>query len=107
MLRAALVLMVLLAGPALAATGGDQVNTSHGEAYSRAWCSACHAVGRGEAAAESSAVPSFQSLADNPELTEIALHAFLNTPHRTMLNVILSPDQADDIVTYILSLRHK
>jgi cytochrome c len=107
MFRVAFALMMLLVRPALADVAGDRVDTSRGQAYARAWCSACHAVGRGETTEAFSTAPSFQSLADNPELTEIALRSFLRTPHKTMPNVILRPDEAADVVTYILSLRHK
>jgi cytochrome c len=107
MFRLALALPVLLLGQAVAYAEGDRVDTSRGQAYARAWCSACHAVGRGEATEAFSTAPSFQSLADNPELTEIALRAFLRTAHKTMPSVILQPDEADDVVTYILNLRHK
>jgi len=98
---------LLLAGQAFAAPAEDRVDTSRGETYARAWCAACHAVARGEKAEAFSTAPSFQSLSENPELTSIALHAYLQTPHKKMLNVILQPDEADEIVAYILSLKQK
>jgi len=107
MFRVTLALVVLLAGQAHAAGGEDRVDPARGEAFARAWCSACHVVGRGQPAKAFNTAPSFQSLADNPELTEIALHVFLRTSHPAMPNVIVRPDEADDIVAYILSLRHK
>jgi hypothetical protein len=40
-------------------------------------------------------------------VTEIALRAFLQTPHANMPNIMLTQEQTDDIVTYILSLRRR
>jgi mono/diheme cytochrome c family protein len=97
---------LLLTGQALAGAE-DRADTSRGADYARAWCAACHAVERGEKAEAFSTAPSFQSLSENPELTAIALHAYLQTPHNKMLNVILRPEQADEIVAYILSLKQK
>jgi hypothetical protein len=35
----------------------------------------------------------------------MSLHAFLITPHANMPDYRLTPQQIDDVVTYILSLR--
>ena len=34
-----------------------------------------------------------------------ALRVFLGTPHATMPNLRLAPEQADDLIAYILSLK--
>lgn len=39
--------------------------------------------------------------------TSISLHAFLMTPHVNMPNYRLTPQEIDDVVTYILSLRRR
>ena len=103
---ALLATMLLLIGPALGA-GEDRVETTRGETYAKAWCAVCHPVERGEKNEAFSTAPSFQSLAENPELTSLALHAYLQTSHQRMLNVILRPEEADAIVDYILGLRQK
>jgi hypothetical protein len=38
-------------------------------------------------------------------MTSIALSAALNTSHRSMPNIMLSPDERADIIAYILSLK--
>ena len=40
-----------------------------------------------------------------PAATETALRIFLGTPHATMPNLRLAPEQTDDVITYILSLK--
>ena len=38
-------------------------------------------------------------------MTGVALNAFLHTSHRTMPNLILTADQTNGIIAYILSLK--
>jgi hypothetical protein len=38
-------------------------------------------------------------------VTATALYAFLTTPHELMPNLVLTPDEAADVIAYILSLR--
>jgi hypothetical protein len=64
-------------------------------------CSQCHGVKRGEKSPDA-AVPSFSDVADEPSLTEYTLRVFLKTPHPTMPNLIIKPDEMDDIVSYIV-----
>lgn len=88
-----------------AATGQPHAGNpaSRGEALVGAWCLPCHSVGR------PGAVPSrdldFAAIARMPSTTEMSLRAFLQSSHREMPNVILQPQDRDDIITYILSLR--
>jgi len=49
--------------------------------------------------------PRFQVIAGVPGMTATALSAALNTSHRTMPNVILTPDEQAHIIAYILSLK--
>jgi hypothetical protein len=38
-------------------------------------------------------------------MTTTALRAFLQTRHPKMPNLILTPEQSDDVITFLLSLR--
>ena len=40
-----------------------------------------------------------------PSTTELALKVFLRTSHPSMPNIVLTPEQTDNLVTYILSLK--
>ena len=49
--------------------------------------------------------PPFQAVADDPAVTETALRAFLRTPHTRMPDIRPTPQQTDDLIAYILSLK--
>ena len=49
--------------------------------------------------------PSLLEVAEHPATTEMSLRAFLQTPHPTMPNLILSPEETDDIIAYLLALK--
>jgi hypothetical protein len=51
--------------------------------------------------------PSFQSIADLPSTTGIALNVFLHSNHRNMPDFIISSAESNDLIAYILSLKKK
>ena len=75
-------------------------------------CAACHAVRAGEGQAmEPQRLPfplgvplPFEDIANTSGVTEPALLAWLFTTHPTMPDIIVSPQEARDLVAYILSL---
>lgn len=67
-------------------------------------CSECHAVRPAELHSPKSNVPSFESIAAVSGMTAIALKVALRTSHQTMPNLILSEDESNDVIAYILSL---
>jgi len=71
----------------------------------RQLCSECHAVERAPARSPNPASPPFETIANVPGMTGIALSAALQSPHRSMPNVMLDSNQLGSIVAYILSLR--
>jgi mono/diheme cytochrome c family protein len=76
----------------------------HGSAMARQVCGECHAIERGRTTSPNPEAPAFQVIADTPGMSNVALRAFLYTPHRKMPNIVLSRDEADDIIEYIRSL---
>ena len=68
------------------------------------WCTGCHSV---EPKTEGIFAADFAEIANVPSTTELSLKVFLRSSHKSMPNFILQPDEADDIVAYILSLRRK
>jgi len=90
----------------LVGAGAAQADIGKGRELSERLCSACHSVVPGQASPRSAAPP-FASVAAEPSITELSLRAFLRTPHWTMPNIIVQPDDAGDIADYILSLRPK
>jgi mono/diheme cytochrome c family protein len=90
----------------LAATGDAWAEAAKGETLSQSWCSQCHAV-KPNQSSTNPAAPRFADLAAEPSITEYSLRVFLKTPHPTMPNIIIKPDDMDDIVSYILSLKSR
>jgi cytochrome c len=81
-------------------------NVSEGHRLAEAWCKACHVIDIRTAGTASTA-PDFVAVANQPSTTELSLKVFLGSNHRRMPNLILSPEQADNLVSYILSLKRK
>lgn len=75
-----------------------------GRKIAESWCGECHNVAPNGVDAHRG-VPAFQTLADNPAFTEMALRAFLQTPHGEMPDVMPTGDETDDIIAYVLSLK--
>jgi mono/diheme cytochrome c family protein len=78
-----------------------------GEAYAERVCAACHAVLANENMSPLPQAPTFQSVADTPGMTELALTVFLQSSHPTMPNIVLQPDEMRNVVAYIRSLERK
>ena len=72
-------IVVLLAMPG-AARAQEVGNVEAGHAYAKKICAECHAVERGEKESPYLDLPSFQSVADQPGITERALAVWLQNP---------------------------
>ncbi len=68
-------------------------------------CAECHAVGERDARSPNSQSPTFVEIASTPGMTGAALNAALHTSHTSMPNLILTADQTNDVIAYILSLK--
>jgi mono/diheme cytochrome c family protein len=77
-----------------------------GRALAQQVCSECHAVGTADARSPNVLAPRFEAVAATPGMTGAALNAFLHTSHRAMPNLILTADQTNGIIAYILSLKN-
>jgi len=81
-------------------------NSEAGRVYVSQVCSPCHAVTAEQTAQRRIVIaPDFQAIANTPGITATALRAFLQTPHPKMPNLILTPEQSDDVIAFLLSLR--
>ena len=78
-----------------------------GEAYAEKVCAACHAVLANENMSPLPQAPTFQSVADTPGMTELALTVWMQSSHPTMPNIMLKPDELRNVVAYIRSLDRK
>ena len=79
-------------------------NASAGRRLAEAWCKDCHAI-EAATARTSRAAPDFTAIANRPSTTALSLKVFLQTSHPSMPNFIIAPNQTDDLVNYILSLK--
>lgn len=90
-----------VAAPALGQELGDAVA---GYDYATEICSECHAVGGGEAVSPVFDAPPFQMIANDPEISDLALVVFFQSPHPSMPNLIVPANDARDLIAYIRSL---
>src|SRR5260221_1604820 len=109
-LHAALAVVIALAALffiRLHNASGDRLPTdsaSLGHRLAEAWCKECHAIGATTARSATTA-PAFIDIVNQPSTTALSLKVFLRSNHPSMPNLVMAPDQSDDLVNYILSLK--
>jgi len=86
------------------AAKAQEADIEAGGAYAEQVCAACHAVLPNEAFSPLPQAPTFQSVADTPGMTEMALTVWLQSSHPTMPNIVLKQDDLRNVVAYIRSL---
>jgi len=79
-------------------------SASAGHRLAAAWCKDCHSIEAATAGARSGP-PDFTAIANRPATTALSLKVFLQTSHPSMPNLILKPDESENLVNYILSLK--
>jgi cytochrome c len=82
----------------------DSHSAATGHRLAEAWCKTCHAI-EATSAGTSNPAPDFVAVANLPSTTALSLKVFLQSNHPTMPNLVLTPAQTDDLVSYILSLK--
>ncbi len=83
----------------------DVGDPAKGYAFARLNCSTCHAIQRGRARSRVEEATPFQVFANTPGVTRTAMLVFLRTPHPTMPNLVVTGEDADNVIAYILSLQ--
>ena len=101
-ISAAIVWSIVLTSQAVAQESG---NVKKGAALAQSTCAQCHAVRSGQSRSPNPMAPSFTSVASWPGMTDRALRVWLQSSHPTMPNFILTRDERNDVVAYILSLK--
>lgn len=89
---------------ASAAVCEARADAARGLALAERWCSECHGV-RPNQASRTAKIPTFPEIAAEPSATEMSLRVFLRTAHPSMPNLVLQPDDLDDLVDYIMSMK--
>jgi hypothetical protein len=75
-----------------------------GHDYAQRICFACHDIEKGDIGLFN-AVPSFQKIADTQGMSPLALRVWLQTSHPNMPDLIITPDDMDNVIAYIMSLK--
>jgi mono/diheme cytochrome c family protein len=80
-------------------------NPQSGFALAQQVCSECHSIRSGQVRSPNARSPTFFELATTPGMTIVALTVALTTPHAGMPMFMLTTEQREDIIAYILSLK--
>ncbi len=97
--------LCLVAGFSTAALAQESGDPSRGLAFAKAVCASCHSVLPAEYFSPRSGVATFKAIANTPGMTGTAISVWLRTPHRLMPDLIIEPQDQNDVIAYILSLR--
>jgi mono/diheme cytochrome c family protein len=104
MRRLGLLIGAVWAAGGPAAAQGLPGDPAGGADLAREVCAECHLVSEDQMI-DPGVGPSLLEVAGHPATTEMSLRAFLQTPHPTMPNLMLSPGETDDIIAYLLALK--
>jgi mono/diheme cytochrome c family protein len=96
--------VALFSSPTASAELGD---ARRGRAYAEAVCAQCHVVTPAETVSPRPEATPFSVISRLPGLNERALGVFLQTPHAEMPNLVVTGQERDDLISYIISLRGK
>jgi mono/diheme cytochrome c family protein len=101
------VAVFLLALGTQTASAQDLGDPRAGAAYADQICSECHGVHSGVRVSPNERAPAFQIVAETRGMSEMALRAWFRTPHPSMPNLVIRNKDADDVISYILSLKRR
>ncbi|MFO1185712.1 MAG: cytochrome C [Bauldia sp.] len=76
-----------------------------GRSYAVANCADCHAVLATDRSSPVAKATRFVDVANTPGMTATAVLVWLQTPHPTMPNFVVAPDDMRDLAAYIVSLK--
>ena len=99
-----LALMWIPAGLALAIGVQQTGDPEAGGAYAQTVCAQCHTINGAEPSPEPTAPP-FEVVANTPGMMGTALAVWLTTSHPTMPNIVLEPQDLDNVIAFILTLK--
>jgi mono/diheme cytochrome c family protein len=105
LMKRAICLAAFLAVSAVGLGHAQVGNVQEGRVLAQQVCSECHAIGRGQVRSPNARSPTFSELATAPGMTSVALMVALTTPHAGMPMFMVTADQREDVIAYILSLR--
>jgi len=104
---------IFLGSAALAGLGGPEAFSDEslpgdpvaGRIFAERECGDCHDTSRDGTAYPLNAAPAFIDVADQRSTTALSLRVFLRSTHRDMPDLMLTQQEQDDVIAYVLSLR--
>jgi len=96
---------ILAAGAHAAPVSAQGLGPERGRALAQEFCARCHAISQAQERPGETTAPNFRRLAADPRWTRAALVNMMTVPHVNMPPPVLTPPEADEVATYILSLR--
>jgi cytochrome c len=95
----AVIFILALGSASGTARAGDP---AEGRAIAERWCSSCHVAGNRSGGTD--AVPTLESISNDPRRSPEWVRQWLNDPHPPMPNLPLTRAQIEDVVAYLESL---
>ena len=99
-----LALVLALVIPAFAQEKNPAPSSARGQDLARRWCGACHLV---QLRLKDIDPPTFTAIANNPSKTPEYLRKFFVSPHKDMPPIQLTPQQTEDIIAYLGTLKKR
>jgi len=100
-----LVIAAATAAAATTASAQSRGDVKKGLAYAEKVCAECHAVRAGETNSPKADATPFDTAMRVPGMTPLALNVFFQSPHPTMPNLIVTGQNRDNLIAYMLSLK--
>jgi cytochrome c len=82
-------------------------DSSPGKDLAERWCAQCHALERNRWVSPNSKALPFPQHAAEPSVTPYSLRVLLRSPHASMPNLMLTPEQMNENTEYIMSMKSK
>ena len=76
-----------------------------GLVFAQQACASCHAVLPKETTSPRPNTATFKTIANTPGMTGTAVAVWLQTPHKSMPDLIIEAGDRTDVIAYIVSLR--
>ena len=76
-----------------------------GQMLAESVCAECHAVEKGALRSRNDHAPTFENIATTPGMTPTAVRVWLRSAHREMPNLVLKPDEVDNVIAYLQTLK--
>jgi mono/diheme cytochrome c family protein len=90
----------------MAALAADKAAPQPGAQVAQAQCARCHDIRTGKVTEGGPGIPpSFQAIADNPDMSADKMRQTVRLPHGKMDNVLLTQAEIGEVINYIQSLK--